>query len=161
MIAINDAEPVVLLPVLLRHAPEVAAYAATLLTGADAVELPLAVPDAIDQLSVVTGYDSTWTTERLEKLSASTYLTVQRFAKALDELSKVPEDKLYTPVLAEKAGMERSEFHHATTKMTAHLAVHYDGVTWPIRAKWDQEKQQTYYWTTPAVAERWRAIRAT
>ena len=51
---VDHDEPVVLLPVLLRNALAVAAYAASLDGGPDK---PLPVPaDALEQLAVETGY---------------------------------------------------------------------------------------------------------
>ena len=127
--------------------------------------------------AVAAGFDSTkefellaelhtWSVEALTKFadSAATYVTVDRWCKAMDVMCDHIGQDISSDELAEEARMPINQWRDAPRKLPGHLARHYEpNLRFPLigRSGRDLKKDDQVYWSiAPEQARRWLQVRA-
>ncbi len=132
--------------------------------GVDIAELP--APGSVASADPDGARLVPWDLADLRKLASSggEFVTVQRWALALDVLSAHENGWLSSAQVAAEAGLSIQQWRDAARKLTRHLAKHYGpNVGWPALARGGRELRlddQVYWKVTPAQADRWRTVRA-
>ncbi len=115
--------------------------------------LPRVVAEAVAQFEA-------WSVGDLQRLSTSTALTAQRWARAMDVCAAEPGRFFSTQEVAESSGMSVNEWRDAPRKISRHLASNYPGVPgWPLVVASGRNLGHAYdqaYWAmTELQARRW------
>ncbi len=107
-----------------------------------------------------------WSVDELRQIvvTAPTYKTMARWARAMDVASAHPEEFLSTAQMADESGMSINEWRDAPRKLPQHLAAHFPAnIEWPLSAVGGRElgkDDQVYWGITIDQAQRWKQVRA-
>lgn len=107
-----------------------------------------------------------WGLDELRQIvvTAPTYKTMARWARAMDVASEHPEEFLSTAEMASESGMSINEWRDAPRKLPQHLTAHFRAnIEWPLAAVGGRElgkDDQVYWGITIDQAQRWRQVRA-
>jgi hypothetical protein len=107
-----------------------------------------------------------WSLDELRQIvvTAPTYKTMARWARALDVASDHPEEFLPTTQIAGESGMSINEWRDAPRKLPQHLTAHFPpNIEWPLVAVGGREfgnDDQVYWAITIDQAQRWLQVRA-
>lgn len=108
----------------------------------------------------------TWSMEALHQLAQSdaTFVTADRWGKAMDVMCKHVGEFISSAQLAAEAGMPINHWRDAPRKLPSHLAKHYEpDLEWPLKAVGGRELKkddQVYWGITAEQAQRWVQVRA-
>ena len=104
-----------------------------------------------------------WPQPALEKLASSSVPSVRRLVRIMDVLAQADDGPIPTSSVAERTGLSSSEVRSTWINLTRHLEKHYDGLLWPVWARWGPNEglplAETYYKLQPNQAKRWIDVR--
>jgi hypothetical protein len=122
-------------------------------------------PTAATKAEVLLARLKPWSLDELRQIvvTAPTYKTMARWARAMDVASDHPEEFLSTAQVASESGMSINEWRDAPRKLPQHLKAHFPlNIDWPLMAVGGRElgrDDQVYWGITIEQAQRWKQVR--